>query len=138
MCEVLIRAITNGPTGDHWQRGDIVTVQEDGHVWGREETKAAWVASGGLPAEWPGGYYLLKVPGRAAADFAALYLAPWVDATATVMIARSVWHFLIDGLSDAERAKLDAAGEYTADSAVRKNAWNNIFRNKLSQETGVL
>jgi hypothetical protein len=65
-------------------------------------------------------------------------LAPWVDATATVMIARSVWHFLIDGLSDAERAKLDAAGEYTADSAVRKNAWNNIFRNKLSQETGVL
>jgi hypothetical protein len=136
MCEVLIRGITNGATGDHWQRGDIVTVQEDGHVWGREESKAAWIASGGLAAEWPGGYFLLKVPGRTAVDFAALYLAPWVDASGQITIARSAWQFRVDDLSSTELRKFEEAGEYTADTVTRKNIINSVFRNKLSQEFG--
>ena len=138
MCEVLIRAKTNGNTGDHWQRGDIVAVQPDGHLWGRLETKAAWIASGGLADEWPGEYFLLKIPGRTATDFEDLYRKQWRDATNTVVVARSVWQFRIDDLSDTELRKFLDTGEYTADTAVRKAVINEIFRNKASQELGTV
>lgn len=138
MCEVLVRAKTNGPTGDHWNRGDIVAAQPDGHLWGRLETKAAWIASGGLADEWPEEFYLIKIPGRTAVDFETAYKMPWRDATGTVVLARSIWQFRIDDLSDTDLRKLRDTGEFTADTAIRRSALEAIFRNKSSQETGTV
>jgi len=45
------------------KRGDITEVRPDGFVWGREESKAVWVAEGRDPTLWPGKTILIKVPG---------------------------------------------------------------------------
>lgn len=65
MAEILVHASgRKAALPEHgWQRGDIVDVKPDGHVWGRMESKAAYMAAGGDPARWPGRFGIIKIPG---------------------------------------------------------------------------
>ena len=62
MCELLIYAKNNTNPLAH-QRGNIVTVHDDGWPWTIEESKAAWVASGRLASQWHNIFILVKMPG---------------------------------------------------------------------------
>ena len=53
MAQLLVSARTGG----------VVNVQPDSHRWGRLESRAAWIEAGGLPDEWPGDYWVIRVPG---------------------------------------------------------------------------
>lgn len=46
--------------------GDVTEVRADGFLWGREESKAVWVAEGRDPDEWSGKTVVVKVPGLSA------------------------------------------------------------------------
>jgi len=46
-----------------YKKGDIITVETDGHQWGRKESKKAWIASGEAVADWHEKTAIIKLPG---------------------------------------------------------------------------
>lgn len=72
MAELLCIAKPTPLSGDDardalaWRRGDVVVVEEDGHAWRPGESRAAWVADGRNNADWPGKFFIIKIPGVSA------------------------------------------------------------------------
>lgn len=94
MAEVLIMA-RNSPSGGY-RRGDIVTIQSDGHEWGLLER--------------PPDFYLLKVPGVSVVRLER-YLADWTD---TLNLGqRRLWRLLIDEIPAGIRDTLLITGFLT-------------------------
>lgn len=64
MAELLV--ITDDKQSDRgvtWKRGEVVTVQADGHPWGRAESLETWVAEGRDARSFPGNFTVVKLPG---------------------------------------------------------------------------
>jgi hypothetical protein len=136
MAEILIRAKTNGPTGVHWQRGDIVFIADDGHSWGRLETLAAWVAAGGTATNWPADFYLLKIPGVARETLEARgYVFEQNTATAA---ARRNWRFAVDSLPNQIRNRLNNDGEVTVGTTITRAQAEGVLINKTTATNGSL
>jgi len=63
MCELLINIGDRQNGSDlSWRNGDVVIAMPDGHIWGRFEHKPTFLASGGLEADWPNKFAVVKVP----------------------------------------------------------------------------
>lgn len=94
MAEILVMA-RDSPSRAY-RRGDIVTIQADGHEWGRLE---------GLPD-----FYLLKVPGVSVTRLER-YVADWTD---TLNLGpRRLWRLVVDEIPAAIRNKLLTTGALT-------------------------
>ena len=137
MCEILIFAKNNtnpDPEKDRrgcYKRGMVVVVKEDGHSWGREESKQGWIAEGNLAANWPGQgkFVLLKIPGVLASKAQELISHQVEDDVGTPLInsdgapivwRRRRWQLLVDSIPLAVRNTLASTGEYTTTvSAIR-------------------
>lgn len=137
MAEILIRAKTNGPTGAHWQRGDIVFIGEDGHTWGRYESRAAWIAAGGSATDWPAEFYVLKVPGLARSVIEQRFLGPRLDADGTT-VARSLWRWNVDGLANAVRNRVLSNGEVTVGTDITRTQAESVLLIKTTATSGSL
>lgn len=61
MPSLLVRTV-NGENALRYADGDVVTVRPDGHVWGRMESLAVWLAEGRARADWPGGFAVVTIP----------------------------------------------------------------------------
>lgn len=68
MAEILIKFGDQGLLVGGFKHGDPIAVREDGHEWGRCESKEVWIAQGNDPAFWPGSFVMLKIPGTPAAQ----------------------------------------------------------------------
>jgi len=81
VCELLIKAKDHthpDPTKDRrgaYKRGMVGAVCEDGHSWGRLESKQQWIAEGNDPALWHDKTVIVKIPGALVVKVEAL-LAP--------------------------------------------------------------
>jgi len=128
------------------KRGDVVEVQRDGFVWGREESKSQWVSEGRDPASWKGLLYVVKVPGmplRGLRDKAVLHADrsvnvddpifgnDGVDATTRITTHRYQWRINLALLSPAEIAELEDAGQITLTTA----RFRRVMDNKQTRET---
>ena len=131
MCEILIFAKNNtnpDPEKDRrgcYKRGMPVVVFEDGHVWGREESKQVWITEGKPAADWPGQgkFVILKIPGVLAAKAQELISHQVEDDAGTplfdpngipIAFRRRRWQLLVDSIPLAVRNTLASTGEYTA------------------------
>jgi hypothetical protein len=93
-----------------YRRGDIVAIVPDGHVWGRYESLQVWIAEGRPAAEYPGEFYILKVPG-VSVERLTVYLADWSD---TLDLGyRRLWRFLASELTVGLRTQLLDTGFLT-------------------------
>lgn len=152
MCELLIfvRNNTNpDPEKDRrgcYKRGMPVCVFEDGHTWGREESKQQWIAEGNAAADWPGQgkFVILKVPGVPAAKAQALLDlqteddagVPLTDLDGAPKVhRRRRWQLLADSLPVGVRNTLTTTGEYTTTVAAIRNYLKRIRDN--AQYTGL-
>ena len=143
MCEILIFAKNNthpDPEKDRrgcYKRGMPVVVFEDGHAWGREESKQVWIAEGKPAADWPGQgkFVILKIPGVPAAKAQELISHQVEDDVGTPLInfdgapiawRRRRWQLLVDGIPLAVRNILASTGEYTATIAQIRNYLKRI------------
>jgi hypothetical protein len=136
MAEILIRAKTNGPTGAHWQRGDIVCIVDDGWQWGRLETLAAWAASGGTATNWLADFYLLKVPGVSRQTLEGRgFLLEQNTATGA---ARRNWRFAVDSLPNQIRNRLNNDGEVSVGSTITRAQAESVLLNKTTATNGSL
>lgn len=102
MAELLVRTVDAAhadPAKDRWcyKRGDAVLVMPDGHGWGRMESKPVWVAEGRDPVDWPGGFYVVRLPDLNVGA-AAAYVAEDAD-------RRRAWTL---DLADLERRSTDS------------------------------
>jgi len=133
MAEVLIFAGNNthpDPEKDRrgcYKRGQPVVVFEDGHVWGREESKKVWIAEGRDPTLWPGQgrFIIIKLPGVPASRAQALINEQTEDDTGTEtgrVYRRRRWRVLLDDLPAPVRTTLINDGEYVADTAAKRQA----------------
>jgi hypothetical protein len=61
MARLLVMRRDLGPL--KYEPGDIVDVFPDGHVFGTHEDPAVWSAAGFDPAEFPGDFWIIDVPG---------------------------------------------------------------------------
>lgn len=125
MTEYLVANFTTGPL-PAWQRGDVVIAVPDGHGWGRRESLAAWVAEGRAVGDWPGRYYLVRVPEHDWAQTMAFCDAnvSWIDASDPdnpTLLAQGRFSLALDDLTSSELAALDTSAEITL-SAARMNA----------------
>jgi hypothetical protein len=136
MAEILIRAKTNGPTGAHWQRGDIVYIAEDGHQWGRLETLGGWISAGGSAANWPADFYVLKIPGIPASRLEGRgFLQELNTATGA---ARRNWRFAVDSLSNQLRNRMQNDGELTIGSTITRTQAEGVLLNRTTATNGSL
>lgn len=133
MAEVLIRARTNGASAAHWQLGDIVYIAPDGHTWGKLETKAAWVASGEDPALWPGGFWLIKIPG-VSVDVIRYLRDRWASGAG----GRRLWRLAFSDLPNQIRNRLNNNGEITVDVDISKANVASRIRRKDTNATATL
>ena len=91
MAEILVKAGDQSPHPAHFKDGDVVTVKDDGHTWGRCQSIDVWVAEGlqgkitttneitketvtvdtsGETADtWPGGFDIIRIPGAPKEDY---------------------------------------------------------------------
>jgi hypothetical protein len=137
MSELLIFARNNTQTDPEtdrrgcYKRGMPVVVAEDGHTWGRDESKQVWIAEGRDPALWPGQgkFVLLKIPGVPSDKARALIASQdeddaGVQSADTQLIAfrRRRWVLRLDDLPVGVRNTLVVDGEYTADTAAKRQA----------------
>jgi len=137
VCEILffLRNNTNPDTEKDrrgcYKRGMPVVVHEDGHVWGREESKQQWIAEGRDPSLWPGQgkFGILKIPGVPAAkaqafladqmddDTGSPYYVPgsivFADGPYPARYRRRAWRLSIDSVPNAVRNAVLTNGEYT-------------------------
>lgn len=132
MAEVLVRNKNNGTEAGHWRRGDIVTIQPDGHVWGRLETKAAWIASGGAADDWNEDFILLKIPGLSVNRLQE-YCQSWTDTLS--LGGRSLWRLVVADVPLAIRNIATTNGELTIGPGgdVTRAAAQNYIRRKSDE-----
>lgn len=128
MAEVLFRSITNGPGANHWKLGDIVAVRDDGWTWGRLETRAAWVAAGGIAEEWPGGFFLLKIPGVSVTTIE--YMISLFPEATDIQGARRLWRFDVASLTQNQLNSLLAKTEFTTDVDLTSQQAKDKIRRK--------
>lgn len=125
MCELLIHARNNthaDPKIDRrgcYKRGMPVVVYEDGHVWGRLESKQTWIAEGNAAATWPsqGALVILKIPGVPASQMSALCDVQMEDDAGAALVdafRRRRWQFALGRLPVQIKDTLNTSGEYTA------------------------
>lgn len=130
MAEILIFIGNNthaDPVKDRrgcWKRGMPVIVYDDGHVWGREESKQQWIAEGLTAANWPsqGKLVILKITGVTAAK-AQSFLDPQTEDDAGTPIfdelgrpavfRRKRWHLVFDSVPTTVRNAALTNGEVT-------------------------
>lgn len=60
MTVLLIRTV-DGENPERYADGDVVAVLPDDHVFGRMESLEVWVAEGRDPADWPGGFAIIRL-----------------------------------------------------------------------------
>ncbi len=128
MAELLIFTRNNthpDPVKDRrgcYKRGHIVSVMEDGHLWGIRESKAAWIASGNSSGSWPGDFVIVKIPGVAVATVNALIAPQSVDDSGVAVtnadgtpaiFRRRGWNIPVDSVPTAIKNTLLANGEIT-------------------------
>ncbi|MGB0749061.1 MAG: hypothetical protein ACPGO3_09970 [Magnetospiraceae bacterium] len=70
-----------------YKAGDVVAVFEDSWTWGRKEHFEVWHGEGRPEADWPGDFYLVKLP-RVAVE-AARYLLTSGESMAQVWTRRA-------------------------------------------------
>jgi len=152
MCELLIFAKNNTHLDSEkdrrgcYKRGMPVVVFEDGHTWGREESKQQWIAEGNPAADWPGQgrFVLLKLPGVPAAKAQALLDHQTEDDAGTPLLnpdgspitfRRRRWQLSVDSTPLAVRNTLDSTGEYTTTVSAIRNYMKRLRDN--AQFTGL-
>lgn len=129
MAEILIKAVdaTHADTEKNrrgcYKRGYPVVVMPDGHQWGREETKAAWIAAGNSAATWHNKFYLLKIPTVTVEKVLAAAKMQTTDDSGTPLYEadgvtpkvyrRREYYLNIDGLKTSIKNALNSAGEAT-------------------------
>ena len=105
-----------------YQRGYPVVVFEDGHIWGREESKQVWIVEGKDPAQWEDKFCIVKIPGLSVLKVQALIEAqteddagnPLIDAQGMpIVYRRRRWKILVDNIPPAILNQLKNAGEVT-------------------------
>ena len=128
MAEILFKVKTNGPEVGHWKLGDIVVVRENGWTWGREETKAAWIAAGGTAETWPEYFFLLKLPNVTVTQIEYM-LTEFPTATAE-QGGRRLWAFKTNALNQNQLDKLIDKGEFTSGVDLTNNQAKSSIRNK--------
>lgn len=150
MAELLIYARDNAnpdPEKDRcgcYKRGMVVAVFDDGHVWGREESKAVWVAEGRDPAQWPGKFVVVKLPGVSAAGARELLAEQMEDDAGaptiqpgSVLLAdgpypkrfrRRRWRMDFASLPTAIRNALQSNAEFTANTPARRQAIRDALK----------
>ena len=130
MCELLIKAVdaTNSDANKGrrgcYKRGMPVVVFEDGHTWGRLESKQQWIAEGNTAGSWPsqGIFVIVKIPTVPAAKAQTLLNTqieddlgnPLIDADGKpITYRRRRWKLFIDVIPTAVRNELVVKGEIT-------------------------
>ena len=128
MAEFLVKVSSNtnpDPEKDRrgcYKRGYVVSVVRDGHVWGLEESKQAWIAAGRDPALWPNHFYIIRVPTVTYEQVMALATSqvcddagvPLVDENGIPIIFRRREYYLnIDTLKASIKTALETNGEVT-------------------------
>lgn len=161
MAELLIFAQDNthsDPEKDRsgcYKRGMVVAVFDGGHMWGREESKQVWIGEGQDPAQWPGKFAIIKLPG-VSADKARELLAEQMEddaGTPTVQpgsllqsdgpyprrFRRRRWRLDFSLLPAAIRTALQNDAEYTANTAARRQAIRDALKRvrDAAQYTGL-
>lgn len=150
MAELLIIARDNtnpDPEKDRcgcYKRGMVVVVADDGHVWGREESKAIWIAEGRDPAQWSGKFAIVRLPGVPVSKVNDLLAEQMEDDTGvptlqpgSVALAdgpypqrfrRRRWRLDMALLPNAIRNALQSNGEFTANTASRRQAIRDALK----------
>lgn len=134
MCEILVFARNNtnpDPEKDRrgcYKRGDPVLVFEDGHTWGREESKQQWISEGNPANTWPneGKFLLFKLPGIPAEKALEMMSEQMEDDSGTPTFSpvplaeplpqtyrRRRWWLDIDSLTTPIKNALATDGEFT-------------------------
>lgn len=129
MCEILIKIddrINPDPEINRrcYKKGMAVAVFEDGHTWGRLESKQQWIAEGNTAASWPsqGIFVIVKIPTVLAAKAQALLEHqteddlgnPLVDADGRPIVYRHRrFKLFVDDIPLAVRNTLATNGEIT-------------------------
>lgn len=132
--ELLVFARNNtNPNADKdisgcYKRGMIVGVHEDGHTWGRLESKQQWIAEGNSAETWPSQdvFVIVQIPGVPAQKARMLLDEQTDDDSGTpVFITNSEghalprrfrrrgWRLKVDDLPSAARTALIRDGEIT-------------------------
>jgi hypothetical protein len=62
VCEILAKLGHQSELEIQFRHGDPLYVAEDGHGWGRYESKQQWIAEGLGAHNWPGGFLIIKIP----------------------------------------------------------------------------
>lgn len=137
MCEILIYSANRthaDPDKDRagcYKRGYPVVVMDDGHTWGREESKAEWIASGRDPSQWPDYFYIIKLPGidtELAREMIAEQTEDDTGQDTGSTYRRRRWIFDINSLQNAVRNTLLSTGEYTAATAGARNSMRSAIK----------
>lgn len=133
-----------------WKRGMLVVVQEDGHIWGRLESKQVWIAEGNTAASWPqqGHLAILKIPGVPAAKARALLdpqnsddagVPVWDEVGEGTLVPatfrRRGWRLVFDSLPNNVRNTVAQTGEFTTTVSAIRNFLRRIRDN--AQFTGL-
>lgn len=143
MCELLIFVKNNtnsDPEKDRrgcYKVGMPVVIFEDGHIWGREESKQVWIAEGKLSADWPGQgkFVIIKIPGVPAVKAQTLLDkqteddagTPLVDAQGSpIVYRRRRWQLLSGSLPAGVKSTLATTGEYTTTVAAVRSYLRRI------------
>lgn len=145
MCEILLFARNNShsdPEKDRsgcYKRGMPVIVQPDGHVWGIEESKQMWLASGRLATDWPGNFVIVKIPGVSVAKVESLMYNQIEDDAGNPVyeedgatpkrFRRRAWKVAVDSIPTTIKNKLLADGEVTVTPTQIRNYVKRIRDN---------
>lgn len=124
MCEILIKAsdAVNTDTIKNrtgcYKRGMPIVVFEDGHIWGREESKQQWILEGNTSASWPsqGKFVIVKIPTAPVPKAQALLDLQTEDDLGVEtggLYRRRRWQLLVNSLPLAVRNTLATNGEVT-------------------------
>lgn len=130
-----------------WKRGMPVVVFDDGHVWGREESKQQWISEGNLAEDWPsqGIFVIVKIIGITA-DRIKDIIEPQIVDDAGVeydnLSGRSLphrfrrrgWRVLVSSLPAGIRSTLVTDGEVTVTKLQVRNYIRRIRDDVLHPE----
>lgn len=122
-----------------YKRGFPVVVQPDGHEWGLEESKQAWLAAGRAEAGWPGHFVIVKIPGVTVAQVERV-IEPQAeddsgvptleeDGITSRIFRRRRWRVLVDDIPAAIRNQLLTNGEITVTPTQVRNYVKRIRDN---------
>ena len=94
-----------------YKRNMVIAVVDDSHVWGKMESKAAWIAAGNSAESWHGKTGIIELKGKSNSAIADLqdhlYLAGPIE---RVVDCRRKWEIAIDSLPVPLQRKLHADG----------------------------